>query len=254
MERHRPGRGARRFQRGDQALLRAGNADSQQSTLNLLYYTRDRLGSIRELTDASATVRARYDYDPYDRRTKLSGDLEADFAFTGHYYHAPSALHLTLYRAYDAELGRWLSRDPIGEAGGINLYWYVANNPVNASDPLGLWTSGSGNHENFDDDNGSALDDFLDQYNKMREANWKNSDKYFRCMANCEAAKKGHSKGVKQLSEARELFDEHVKGDSKKNCDADREANDHGREAGENGEDCKSACDQYRPAVLPDKY
>jgi hypothetical protein len=40
---------------------------------------------------------------------------------------------------YDPELGRWLSRDPIGEDGGINLYGYVGNDPVNGVDPLGLY-------------------------------------------------------------------------------------------------------------------
>jgi len=43
------------------------------------------------------------------------------------------------YRFYDANLGRWLSRDPIGEEGGINLYGYVGNSPTNLTDPLGLW-------------------------------------------------------------------------------------------------------------------
>src|SRR5205823_10578268 len=76
--------------------------------------------------------------DPYGKRTKLSGTLDVDFGYTGHYYHAPSGLDLTLYRAYSPVLGRWLSRDPIGESGGLNLYGYVFNNPVNLDDPLGL--------------------------------------------------------------------------------------------------------------------
>jgi hypothetical protein len=42
------------------------------------------------------------------------------------------------YRYYSPELGRWLSRDPIGERGGINLYGMVGNNPVNWWDYLGL--------------------------------------------------------------------------------------------------------------------
>jgi RHS repeat-associated protein len=105
------------------------------------YYTKDHLGSIRELTDSSGTVQARYDYDPYGRRTKLSGSLDADFGFTGHYYHQPSGLQLALYRAYDAGLARWMSRDPLENAEfrqGPNLYGYVGNNPCMYNDPLGL--------------------------------------------------------------------------------------------------------------------
>ena len=44
-----------------------------------------------------------------------------------------------MYRAYDAKHGRWLNRDPIGEEGGLNLYGYVTDNPINYADPLGLW-------------------------------------------------------------------------------------------------------------------
>ena len=102
------------------------------------YYTRDHLGSIREVTDSAGGVVARYDYDPYGNRVVLSGQMVADFGYTGHYHHAPSGLNLTLYRAYNPQPGRWLSRDPIGEAGGINLYGYVGNDPVSMVDPLGL--------------------------------------------------------------------------------------------------------------------
>jgi RHS repeat-associated protein len=76
-------------------------------------------------------------YTLWGGRTRLSGDLDADFGFTGHYHHAPSGLSLAPYRAYSSEMGRWLSRDPIGEEGGINLYGYVNNNPVGAIDPEG---------------------------------------------------------------------------------------------------------------------
>ncbi len=51
-------------------------------------------------------MQTRYAYDPYGRRTKVTGSVDADFGFRGHYYHQPSGLHLALYRAYDAALRR----------------------------------------------------------------------------------------------------------------------------------------------------
>ena len=42
------------------------------------------------------------------------------------------------FRAYDPASGRWLSRDPIGERAGLNVYAYVGNSPIDAKDPLGL--------------------------------------------------------------------------------------------------------------------
>ncbi|MDR1349700.1 MAG: hypothetical protein LBJ59_02755 [Zoogloeaceae bacterium] len=101
------------------------------------YYAKDHLGSIRDVLDESGKSLARYDYDPYG---KLIGNPKTppEFGYAGMQYHAPSGLYLTKYRVYDPNTGRWLSRDPIGEAGGINLYGYVGGNPASFVDPLGL--------------------------------------------------------------------------------------------------------------------
>jgi RHS repeat-associated protein len=104
----------------------------------ILFYTRDHLGSIRELTDSAQAVRARYDYDPYGRMTKVQGDKDSLFGYAMYFWHGQSGLNLTKFRAYDPNLGRWISEDPYGELGGINLYGYVLNNPISYIDPLGL--------------------------------------------------------------------------------------------------------------------
>jgi RHS repeat-associated protein len=105
------------------------------------YYTRDHLGSIRELTDTNGNVRARYAYDPFGRQTKVSGDLDADFGFAGMFWTSEPSLSLTRFRAYDPNLGRWLSRDPLRNAEfrqGPNLYAYVRNEPIGRRDSSGL--------------------------------------------------------------------------------------------------------------------
>lgn len=113
------------------------------------YLTRDQLISIREMTDSSGTVQAEYGYDPYGRTTRLHGSLNTDFQYADYYSHSRSGLNLAAYRAYDASLGRWINRDPLGEQGGINLYNYVDGIPTGDYDPSGmqgltsLWTWGS---------------------------------------------------------------------------------------------------------------
>jgi RHS repeat-associated protein len=101
------------------------------------YFSQDHLGSVREVTDAGGNVVSRYDYDPYGRLTINQG-TPPRFGFAGYFYHAPSGLSLTKYRAYDPDLGRWESRDPAYLAGGVNLYSYVDDDPIDGIDPLGL--------------------------------------------------------------------------------------------------------------------
>lgn len=110
------------------------------ATIGGYFYTRDHLGSVRELMDEAGTVRARFNYDPYGAQSRIAGDVDSDFGFTGYFYHASTALCLPKFRAYDADLARWLSRDPFPNAEmllGPNLYAYVHNNPVNEIDPDG---------------------------------------------------------------------------------------------------------------------
>lgn len=112
------------------------------------FTTFDHLGSIREIVDDTETLVSRYDYDPYGNVEQLSGTVQSDFLFTGHFYHERSSLSLAPFRAYDVGLGRWLSRDPIEFVTsempeilpeGPNLYAYVANVPTVYTDEYGLW-------------------------------------------------------------------------------------------------------------------
>jgi RHS repeat-associated protein len=121
-----------------QSYFSQGEQWTGGSSAGNYYYTRDHLGSVREFVDATGAVRARYSYDLWGNRTKLSGDLDSNFGFTGYWYHTPSNLYLSPTRPYSAALGRFINRDPIRENGGINLYVYVLNETVYAADPDGL--------------------------------------------------------------------------------------------------------------------
>jgi RHS repeat-associated protein len=126
------------FRDATDAVTQRNYSQGQYVGTTAYFYTRDHLGSIREMFTGGGTVVARYDYDPYGRSTTVLGTTPTDFNFTGLYRHSKSNLDLAVYRAYDPDLGRWLSRDPIGETGGMNLYGYTGNNPVNFTDPSGL--------------------------------------------------------------------------------------------------------------------
>ena len=102
------------------------------------YYAKDHLGSIRQMTDSSGNVVYQADYSAYGQATVSINTVTPAFGYAGYFLHGRSGLNLTVHRAYSPSLGRFLNRDPIGEAGGINLYGYVGNEPVDSADPLGL--------------------------------------------------------------------------------------------------------------------
>jgi RHS repeat-associated protein len=101
-----------------------------------LYYGIDQIGSVRR-TFASTSSAPAYGYDAYGVPLQATAPM-TDFVHAGIFYNADSGLYLTTYRGYDPLTGRWLSRDPIGEAAAVNLYGYAAANPVSYVDPSGL--------------------------------------------------------------------------------------------------------------------
>jgi RHS repeat-associated protein len=137
------------FRDATDTVTQRNYAQGQYVGTTAYFYLRDHLGSIREMFTGGGTIVARYDYDPYGRSTTVLGTTPTDFNFTGLYRHSKSNLDLAVYRAYDPDLGRWLSRDPMEESGGLDLYHYAFNNPARYTDRLGLdiWIEGPNANE-----------------------------------------------------------------------------------------------------------
>lgn len=114
---------------------------------NSYYYHLDSLGSVAAVSNAAGGVAESYTYDVYGQPTirNASGSvisksaIDNPFMFTARIYSNEAKLYHLRARAYSHYLGRFLQIDPAGQLiGGLNLYAYVGNNPVNLSDPLGL--------------------------------------------------------------------------------------------------------------------
>jgi len=95
----------------------------------------------RLLNSANSAVLASYEYGPFGNLRRFSGNLALvnPIRFSSQ-YQDPSGLIYYGLRYYSPSLGRWINRDPIGVEGGVNLYGFVGNDPINNIDPLGLAT------------------------------------------------------------------------------------------------------------------
>jgi RHS repeat-associated protein len=98
----------------------------------------DGMGNITEVRQSNTVVVATYAYAPFGAVLTNTGSYVQPFRFQTKLAHARSGLGYWGYRWYDTRTGQWITRDPLAEAGGINLYAYCGANPVNGSDPFGL--------------------------------------------------------------------------------------------------------------------
>jgi RHS repeat-associated protein len=91
------------------------------------------------INTATQAIAGRADYTPFVEPVVQTGVAkDMPFGFSSKYTDTESGVLYYGYRYLDPSTGRWISRDPIGEAGGLNLYAFVGNDPVDKWDYLGL--------------------------------------------------------------------------------------------------------------------
>jgi len=97
----------------------------------------DALGSTLALTNAAGTVQTLYTYDPFGSTTASGATSANATQFTGR-ENDGTELYFHRARYYSPALHRFVSEDPLGLAGGLNIFAYAGNQPTNYIDPLGL--------------------------------------------------------------------------------------------------------------------
>jgi RHS repeat-associated protein len=120
-------------------LLAVNYYDTQKT--NRCFVAYDGNGNVAALINpTNGLVCARYEYGPFGELIRATGPMAKTnpFRFSTKYQDDETDLVYYGYRYYNASTGRWLSRDPIAERGGLNLYGFVFNNPVNKADAFGL--------------------------------------------------------------------------------------------------------------------
>ena len=112
---------------------------AQTPAENIYYCINDHLGTPHKMIDENGEVVWSADYKPFGEADVTVTTVQNNFRFPGQYYDSESQLHYNYLRYYHPQTGRYLTLDPIGLAGGINLFAYVHNNSINLIDPFGLW-------------------------------------------------------------------------------------------------------------------
>ncbi|WP_236460009.1 RHS repeat-associated core domain-containing protein [Pseudomonas syringae] len=116
------------------------------------YFHTDQIGTPLEMTDAEGQIVWQAKYRPWGAIEKLVvNEVEQNLRFQGQYFDVETGLHYNTFRYYDPEIGRFITQDPIGLAGGDNLYKYVPN-PTAWVDPWGWACNRPGGYKSGDVD------------------------------------------------------------------------------------------------------
>jgi RHS repeat-associated protein len=123
-----------RYEHGFGLLARADAAGDPA------FYTFSAIGHTSELTDPSGAVANAYAYDPWGISLGKTETIPNPFEFVGEFgvMNEGNGLEFMRARAYHASLGKFIQPDPVGIIGGIALYRYAKNRPLELIDPSGL--------------------------------------------------------------------------------------------------------------------
>ncbi len=125
------------------------------SSPSVYFYLKDHLGTVHALTDTNGAIVESYRYDAWGRVLGVydasglpianqQSQIGNRYLFQGREYSWRTCLYSFRARWYDPITGRFISKDPVEELGGLNQYAFVQNEPVRRKDPLGLvWGTGN---------------------------------------------------------------------------------------------------------------
>ena len=117
-----------------------------------LYGCQDANWNMTAVVDTTGAVQERYEYDPYGDTTALSdafvvhdaSEVDWETTYAGYRWDEKTRIFAVRNRFYQPFAGAWVTRDPIGYDGGVNLYQYLFGRPIDGSDALGLIGPGNG--------------------------------------------------------------------------------------------------------------
>lgn len=104
----------------------------------MFYHAPESPGHVAERVDTSNTMLDSYEYTPFRETITATEGVAPPLRYGAREWDRETGLYFMRARYYDPALGRFLSEDPIGLAGGINPYVFAGDNPVNGGDPSGL--------------------------------------------------------------------------------------------------------------------
>jgi len=114
-------------------------AEIQGASWHFHFLHPDQLGTPQLATDAQGNITWQATSEAFGRTFPApTNAITMNLRFPGQYFDQELGLHYNYFRDYDPEVGRYVERDPMGLAGGVNLYGYVEGNPIGAIDPQGL--------------------------------------------------------------------------------------------------------------------